>query len=76
MRYIDRVTPTPLIMINGTNDEQVPRHNAELLYNAAGEPKTIMWLKSRHVRADNVELTRIIVAELRRELEQQGIKMN
>lgn len=76
MRYIERVTPTPLIMINGTNDEQVPRYNAELLYNAAGEPKTISWLESRHVRPDNVELTRMIVAELRRELEQRGIRMN
>jgi dienelactone hydrolase len=76
MRYIDRVTPTPLIMINGTNDEQVPRHNVELLYHAAGEPKTIKWLESRHVRQDNLELTRMIVAELRRELEQRGIIQN
>ncbi len=75
MRYIERVTPTPLIMINGTNDEQVPRHNAEILYNAAGEPKTIRWLESRHVRPDNVELTRMIVSELRRELEQRGIRI-
>jgi dienelactone hydrolase len=73
MRYIGRVSPTPLIMINGTEDEQVPRHNAELLYNAAGEPKSITWLESRHVRPDNVELTRRIVAELKRQLGLRGI---
>lgn len=72
MRYIGRVTPTPLIMVNGTNDEQVPRYSAELLYNAAGDPKTITWLESRHVRPDNVELTRMIVAELKRELGKRG----
>jgi dienelactone hydrolase len=75
MRYIGRVTPTPLIMINGTNDEQVPRRSAELLYNAAGEPKTITWLESRHVRPDNVELTAMIVAQLKRELEKRGVKV-
>ncbi len=73
MRYIGRVAPTPLIMINGTEDEQVPRRNAEMLYNAAGEPKTITWLPSRHVRPDNVELTRSIMAELKRELRRRGI---
>jgi fermentation-respiration switch protein FrsA (DUF1100 family) len=62
-------------MINGTNDEQVPRHNAELLYNAAGEPKTIRWLESRHVRPDNVELTRMILAELKRELDRREIRV-
>lgn len=76
MRYIDRVAPTPLVMINGTDDEQVPRHNAELLFNAAGEPKAIRWLESGHVRPDNVELTRKIVAELTRELERRGIRLN
>jgi dienelactone hydrolase len=73
MRYIGRVTPTPLIMINGTNDEQVPRTSVELLFNAAGEPKTIRWLESRHVRPDNVELTRMILAELKQELEERGV---
>lgn len=75
MRYIDRVAPTPLIMINGTNDEQVPRRSAELLYNAAGEPKTIRWLESRHVRPDNVGLTGMIVEELKREFEKQGVRV-
>jgi dienelactone hydrolase len=73
MRYVGRVSPTPLIMINGTEDEQVPRQNAELLYSAAGQPKTITWLASRHVRPDNIELTRSIVAELKRELGRRGI---
>ncbi len=76
MRYIDKVTPTPLIMINGTNDEQMPRHNAELLYSAAREPKSIRWLESRHVRTDNVGLTKMIVAELRRELGVRGIRVD
>jgi dienelactone hydrolase len=73
MRFVGRVAPTPLIMINGTEDEQVPRHNVELLYNAAGEPKSITWLESRHVRPDNAGLTRSILAVLKRQLALRGI---
>jgi len=68
MRYVDRISPTPLIMINGVYDEQIPRENTEMLYNKAGQPKKIIWLESRHVRPRNVELTKTIVRRLREEL--------
>ena len=68
MRYIEHISPTPLLMINGAQDEQIPRENAELLYRAAREPKEIVWLESRHVRPDNIELTRTIVRELKKGL--------
>jgi len=70
MRYVDRISPTPLIMINGVEDEQIPRENTEMLYNKAGQPKKIIWLESRHVRPRNVELTKTIVRRLREELVQ------
>ena len=35
MKYADKISPTPLIMINGENDEQIPRYNTELFFNAA-----------------------------------------
>jgi hypothetical protein len=70
MRYVDRISPTPLIMINGVYDEQIPRENTEMLYNKAGQPKKIIWLESRHVRPRNVELTKTIVRRLKEELVQ------
>ncbi|MEW6511700.1 MAG: hypothetical protein AB1428_12165 [Bacteroidota bacterium] len=73
MRFIGRISPTPLIMINGTEDEQIPRRNVELLYHAAGEPKRIRWLESRHVRPDNPELARKIVRALKEEMEKAGV---
>lgn len=73
MRYIEHISPTPLLMINGAQDEQIPRENAELLYRAAREPKEIVWLESRHVRPDNIELTRTIVRELKKGLVARGI---
>jgi hypothetical protein len=68
MRYADKISPTPLIMINGLNDEQVPRYNTELFFNAAREPKKLIWLDSKHVNPRNPELTRRIIAELKEEL--------
>jgi dienelactone hydrolase len=73
MRYADRISPIPLIMINGSEDEQIPKENTELFFNAAHQPKKIVWLDSRHVNPRNVELTRLIVGTLTRELEAAGI---
>jgi hypothetical protein len=72
MRYVGNIAPTPLIMINGTEDEQIPRENTELFYAAAGEPKRIVWLESRHMNRRNVELTMRIIAALREELIRVG----
>jgi len=73
MRYVGRISPTPLVMINGTGDEQIPRQNTEILFNAAGAPKKLVWLDSKHVTAGNVELTKTILMTLARELSLIGV---
>jgi hypothetical protein len=73
MKYADKISPTHLLMINGENDEQIPRYNTELFFNAAKEPKKLIWLKSQHVRPDNVDLTRRIIATLITELKEMKI---
>ncbi len=73
MRYVERVSPVPLLMINGTDDEQIPRENVELLYATAYEPKKIIWIESKHVHPRNPELTAKIVGLLQEELVSLGI---
>lgn len=73
MRYADKISPIPLVMINGANDEQIPRYNTELFFNAAREPKKIVWLESKHVNPTNPELTRRIIATLKEELKRLKI---
>jgi fermentation-respiration switch protein FrsA (DUF1100 family) len=73
LRYAEDISPTPLIMINGTHDEQIPSANAQLLYEKAREPKNILWLESRHVHPQNVDLTRRIVETLVAELRRLGV---
>lgn len=73
MRYAGRIPPTPLVMINGLHDEQIPRDNAEQFYNAVIGPKNIIWLESMHVHPKNVDLTRMIIDTLKAELGALGI---
>lgn len=73
LRFAREISPMPLVMINGTDDEQIPRQNTMALFERAGEPKTLVWIESGHVHPRNVELTRKIIASLSSELEKLGI---
>jgi len=73
VRYADKISPVPLIMINGTDDEMIPRKNVEAVFERALEPKKLIWLRSSHVRPDKVELTKQIVATLEQELRRLAI---
>lgn len=72
LRYAKAISPIPLVMINGSEDQQVPPRFAEELFKEAKEPKQLVWLKARHVNPRNVELTKQIVASLKDRL----VKMN
>jgi fermentation-respiration switch protein FrsA (DUF1100 family) len=43
IRSVQRIAPTPLLLIHGTRDTIVPADHARLLFDAAGEPRTL-WL--------------------------------
>ncbi len=73
LRYVEGISPIPLIMINGEDDQLIPRANVLTLYQKAGEPKVLLWLPSQHVHPNNVRLTNQILNTLRRELSRLGI---
>ncbi len=52
IRYVDRISPRPLLMQNGVYDELIPKAAAERLYEAAEEPKEIVWYDSDHIGLD------------------------
>lgn len=73
LRYAGRIAPTPALMINGTDDEQIPRKNALLLYDALREPRKLVWIDSRHVHPRDTALTRRIIGVLGDELAARGL---
>jgi fermentation-respiration switch protein FrsA (DUF1100 family) len=46
---INRIAPRPLLFINGTNDTIVPRPCADLLFDAAQQPKKRILLPGGHI---------------------------
>ena len=47
-RYVARFAPRPLLFVNATGDETIPREASEALFEAAGEPKEILWFDGTH----------------------------
>jgi len=47
--FIEKLTPTPLLVVHGTRDEVVPFSQGRQLFETAAEPKTLFEVKSgRH----------------------------
>jgi hypothetical protein len=60
-RHVALIAPRPLLMINGVDDPQMPRHAVESLFDAAKEPKTLIWLRTGHLLPTDSVLIRALV---------------
>jgi fermentation-respiration switch protein FrsA (DUF1100 family) len=60
-RHVARIAPRPLVMVNGFDDAQMPRSTVESLYNAAREPKTLVWLRTGHLTPTDTTLVQTLV---------------
>jgi dienelactone hydrolase len=47
-RHIARFAGRPLLLLNATRDERIPRTAAEAFHSAAGEPKQLLWFECGH----------------------------
>ncbi len=53
VHWVGRISPRPVLFINGDADDVVPVDSNKALQNAAREPKTIVWYKGGHVPPPN-----------------------
>lgn len=60
-RHVALIAPRPVLMINGVNDPQMPREAVESLYDAARQPKTLIWLRTGHLLPTDSVLIRALV---------------
>jgi uncharacterized protein len=72
-RYVARIAPRPVLMVNGTGDSLIPRANADALFGAAREPKEMLWLQSEHVQPDEEELIGAVSGWLAAWLARRGL---
>lgn len=60
-RWVGRISPRPVVMINTEQDERIPRANAEQLHAAARDPKQVVWLPGLHMQPNRPEVLRELV---------------
>lgn len=48
VRHVSGISPRPLLMLNASHDQVVPRAATEALFEAAREPKRIVWYDCGH----------------------------
>jgi hypothetical protein len=60
-RFAGAIAPRPVVMVNGIDDPQMPRPAVERLYQAAGAPKTLIWLHTGHLEPTDSALIRTLV---------------
>jgi hypothetical protein len=47
--WVARIAPRPFVMINGRDDQAIPRACVEVLFEAAAEPKELVWIPGGHI---------------------------
>lgn len=61
LEYAGSISPRPVILINGSRDTSIPRESVVALYEAAREPRRLIWLDEGHIRPRNTELIRRVL---------------
>jgi dienelactone hydrolase len=70
IHHAGRIAPRPLLMINATQDQLIPRASAEALHRAAGKGSEVVWLETDHYLRgqDPVSIRERVIAFLRKRL--------
>jgi dienelactone hydrolase len=73
LKYVDRIAPRPLFMLNGTDDLRMPERCIRLLHEKAKQPKDLRWISSGHLHVRSKEFHNVVRRELVSWLVQQGM---
>jgi hypothetical protein len=72
-RWIGRVAPRPVVMINASEDERIPREAVRILYDSARAPKELVWLPGQHVQRSRPEVVRALVDTVLARMERTAV---
>ncbi|MCA8981676.1 MAG: hypothetical protein H6831_04920 [Planctomycetes bacterium] len=69
-RWVGRIAPRPFVMVNAEHDERIPRACVDALYEAAGEPRELIWDPGAHIDVDREArlrgLTELVLSRIER----------
>jgi fermentation-respiration switch protein FrsA (DUF1100 family) len=60
-RFAGHIAPRPVVMVNGVDDPQMPTGAVRRLYDAARQPKAVIWLRTGHLMPTDSALIRALV---------------
>jgi hypothetical protein len=60
-RWVARVAPRPVIMINALEDERIPRALVDRLFASAAQPKSQHWLPGMHMQRNRRDVLGALV---------------
>ena len=72
-RFVPRISPRPYLQIHGRQDRRISPDSAMLLFEAAQEPKEMVWLDMPHVITGNDLLSREVEAAMLDWMEREGL---
>jgi fermentation-respiration switch protein FrsA (DUF1100 family) len=55
-QWAPQISPRPFVMINSSDDERIPRQSIDALYQAAQEPKEMIWLDGPHLHGSRPDV--------------------
>ena len=55
-KHVASVSPRPVLIIAARDDERTPAGQAEILFDAAGEPKRLLFTEGKHVQPNRSEI--------------------
>jgi dienelactone hydrolase len=72
-RLVPLISPLPYVQISATGDERIPEANARALFEAAREPKKLVWMESAHVLPGREDVIEEMIARALAELRTLGL---
>jgi len=73
LKYIGRVAPRPVLLVNGRGDARMPEALGRRLQELAGSPRKVVWLDVGHATVRSAEFRALVVDTLADWLVETGV---
>ncbi|HUP01406.1 MAG TPA: alpha/beta hydrolase [Gemmatimonadota bacterium] len=73
-KYAGQIAPRPVLMVNATGDEMIPLASVRALYDAARQPKRMIWFETRHVALSDPDVVENLMQITLEWMEDRGLR--
>lgn len=67
--WVAQIAPRPVVVIGARDDQRLPAHKVTTLYQAAGQPKELMWTEGGHIDPRRPDIVRALLDIVRARLD-------